>query len=105
MALYLSKVQANLDKLSKWVIKRIPDIENVQVDSLVGIVATLPIKEAVLLPIYLQATSQIIATLVCNTNEAGVTWMNEIKAYIQIGELPKESKQAHKIWVQTARSL
>ena len=27
--------------------------------------------------------------------------MNEIKAYIRIGELPKESKQAHKIRIQT----
>lgn len=53
MARYLSKLQANLDKLGKWAIKRISRTENTQVDALVGIDVSLPIKESMLLPIYL----------------------------------------------------
>ena len=69
MAHYLIWVQANLAKLSEWVVERVPRTENMKVDILVGIVATLSIKEALLLPIYLQTTSSIAVTLVCNTSE------------------------------------
>ena len=54
MTHYLIWVQANLAKLSEWVVERVPRTENMKVDILVGIVATLSIKEALLLPIYLQ---------------------------------------------------
>ena len=53
MAQYLSKVWTGLDKLNKWAIKRISHSENTQVDALARIVATLPVKELVLLPVYL----------------------------------------------------
>lgn len=53
MARYLSKVQTSFDKLNKWLIKRISRSENPQADALVGLAATLPIKEAVSLPVYL----------------------------------------------------
>ena len=69
MAHYLIWVQANLAKLSEWVVERVPRTENMKVDILVGIVATLSIKEALLLPIYLQTTSSIAVTLVCSTSE------------------------------------
>ena len=69
MTHYLIWVQANLAKLSEWVVERVPRTENMKVDILVGIVATLSIKEALLLPIYLQTTSSIAVTLVCNTSE------------------------------------
>ena len=69
MTHYLIWVQANLAKLSEWVVERVPRTENMKVDILVGIVATLSIKEALLLPIYLQTTSSIAVTLVCSTSE------------------------------------
>ena len=69
MTHYLIWVQANLAKLSEWVVERVPRTENMKVDILVGIVATLSIKEALLLPIYVQTTSSIAVTLVCNTSE------------------------------------
>ena len=69
MAHYLIWVQANLAKLSEWVVERVPRTENMKVDILVGIVATLSIKEVLLLAIYLQTTSSIAVTLVCNTSE------------------------------------
>lgn len=74
-----------MDNLSKWAIKRIHRIENIQVDALAGITATLSIKEAVLLPIYFQTTSSIAATPICNTSETGVGWMDEIETYLGQG--------------------
>ena len=99
MAQYLSKVQNTLDKLSKWAIKRISRTKNIQVDALAGIAGTLPMNEAVLLPVHLQTTSSIVGALICNTSEMSVGWMHEIKTYLQTGDLTQESKQAHKIWV------
>ena len=50
------------------------------------------IKEVVLLPVYLQVTSLIATSPVCSTNKTSVSWMNEIKAYIWIGELLENNK-------------
>ena len=47
--------------------------------------------------------SFITVAPVCNTNEASIGWMNEIETYLQTGDLPEESKLAHKIRVQAAR--
>lgn len=104
MVRYLSKVRANLDKLSKWVVKRIPHVENIQANALAGIVVTIPVKEVVLLPVYFQAASLIVATPICNTNQISISWMNDIEAYIRTGKLPEDSKQAHKIRVQAFHS-
>ena len=52
MTHYIALVQDNLAKLGEWVVEN-TRIENLNVDVLVGIVAILLIKEAMLLPIYL----------------------------------------------------
>lgn len=67
MARYLSNVQTNLDRLSKWVVKRISRADNIQADTLAGIVATLPVNEAILLSVYFQVVSSIAIALVCST--------------------------------------
>lgn len=69
MARYLTLVQADLAKLSEWVVERVPQTENLKVDALARIVTSLPIKEIVLLPIYLQATSLIATASICSTSE------------------------------------
>ena len=94
MARYFSNVRANFDKLSKWVVKRIPRAKNMHVDALAGIVSTLPIKEVVLLLVYLQVISSIAVALICSTSQTSINWMNEIEAYIQTGKLSENSKQA-----------
>ncbi|RVW28042.1 hypothetical protein CK203_097974 [Vitis vinifera] len=99
MAQYLSNVQANLEKLSEWVVKRIPRTKNVQVDALSRIATTLPMKEAVLLPIYLQVSFSIAAPPIYSASETGISWMHEIETYILIGKPSEENKQAHKIRV------
>ena len=94
MARYLLKVRVNLDKLSKWVVKRIPCAKNMHVDALAGIVSTFPIKEVVLLPVYLRVVSSIAVALVCSTSQTSINLLNEIEAYIRTGKLSEDSKQA-----------
>ena len=72
-------------------------------DALAGIDVTLPIKEAVMLPIYLKATPSITPELVCRTNEVNSGWMHDIVKYLQTGELPEDEKQAHRLHIQAAR--
>ena len=57
MARYLTMVEDHLKMLNKWTVKRIPQMENLKADALVEIIVILPIREAVMLLIYLQATS------------------------------------------------
>ena len=59
MTQYLTKVRDTLNQLNEWAIKRILCTRNVQVDDLVGIATTLPMKKAILLPVHLQFTSLI----------------------------------------------
>ena len=102
MARYLSKFRIGIDKLNKWVVKRILRLEKTQVNALAGITTTFLVKEAILLLVYLQVVSSVAVAPLCNTNEASVSWMNEIETYLKTEDLPKESKRAHKIRVQAA---
>ena len=72
MARYLSKVWIALDKFNKWVAKRIPRSKNTQADTLAGIATTLPVKEVILLSIYLLVVSSIVVAPMCNTNKASI---------------------------------
>ena len=56
---YLLKVQDYLQQLDEWTVEKIPRAGNVQVDALVGIAASLPISESILLPIYVQTAPSI----------------------------------------------
>ncbi|RVW82262.1 Retrovirus-related Pol polyprotein from transposon 17.6 [Vitis vinifera] len=80
---------------------------NRHADALAGIAASLPIKEAILLPIYVQANPSVAENSTCNTIEATQTdnqeWTQDIAEYLWTGTLPKDLKQAHKIRVQAAR--
>ena len=42
---YLTKVRDTLQRLGEWTIEKVPRADNVRADALVGIVASLPIKE------------------------------------------------------------
>lgn len=66
MAKYLLKVQESLSRLEEWVIEKIPRVENMQANALVGIAASFPIKESTMLPIYVQAAPTIAESHVCN---------------------------------------
>lgn len=99
MAKYLLKVQESLSRLGEWVIEKIPKVENMQVDALVGITALFPIKKSTMLPIYVQATPTIAESHVCNVATKEQNWAVDIRAYLQTGALPEDPKHAHKIRV------
>ena len=82
MAHYLTMMEDHLKKLNEWVIRRVPRKENEKTDALAGITATLPIKEAVMLPIYLKVTPSITPEPMCNTSEANSGWMHDIMRYL-----------------------
>lgn len=48
MTKYLLKVQESLSRLDEWVVEKIPRITNMQANALVGIAASLPIRESIL---------------------------------------------------------
>nr|CAN61063.1 hypothetical protein VITISV_004409 [Vitis vinifera] len=54
--------------------------QNLKVDTLAGIIATLFIREAIILPVHLQATPSIILGPVCSDNEADLGWIQDIVA-------------------------
>ncbi|RVW59328.1 Transposon Ty3-I Gag-Pol polyprotein [Vitis vinifera] len=107
MARYLTKVRDTLQRFTEWTIEKIRRTENRRVDALAGIAASLPIKEAILLPVHVQTNPSVAETSTCNTIEAnqanGQEWTNNITEYLRTGTLPGDPKQAHKVRVQAAR--
>ena len=69
MTRYLTKVRNTLQQLGEWTIKKIPRTDNISADALAGIVASLPIKNSILLPIYVQTDPSITEASTCNTIE------------------------------------
>lgn len=55
------------------------------------------------LSIYVQVTPTIAESHICNAVKEDQDWTVGIKAYLQAGTLPEDSKHAHKIRVQAAR--
>ena len=106
MTRYLTKVRDTLQWLGKWTIEKIPRADNVRADALVGITASLPVKEVILLPIYVQTNPSSTEASTCNTieesQEKDQEWTKVIVEYLRIDSLPDEPKQAHKIRVQPA---
>ena len=70
MARYLTKVRDTLQRFTEWTIEKIKRTENGRADTLAGITASLPIKEAILLPIHVQTNPSVAKAFTCNTIEA-----------------------------------
>ncbi|KAL6321326.1 hypothetical protein AAG906_016360 [Vitis piasezkii] len=60
MARYLTKVRDTLQRFTEWTIEKIKRTENGRADALAGIAASLPIKEAILLPIHVQTNPSVV---------------------------------------------
>ncbi|KAL6330638.1 hypothetical protein AAG906_003249 [Vitis piasezkii] len=73
MARYLAKVRSTLQQFTEWTIEKIKRADNGRADALAGIAASLPIKEAILLPVHVQANSSVAENSTCNTIEANQT--------------------------------
>ena len=80
---YLTKVRDTLQPLSEWTIEKVPQTDNVRANALVGIATSLPIKEAILLPIYVQTSPSISEAPACNAIEESQEWIDVIKEYLR----------------------
>ena len=69
MTRYLAKVRNTLQQFTKWTIEKIKRADNGRADALAGIAASLPIKEAILLPIHVQPNPSVVEISTCNTIE------------------------------------
>ncbi|RVW13311.1 hypothetical protein CK203_088988 [Vitis vinifera] len=89
--------------------ERVPREENEKADALAGITVTLPIKEAVMLPVYLKVAPSITPEPVCNTSHTDSGWMLNIMKYLQtrewgmdiVGPLPITAAQKKFLLVAT----
>ena len=68
-------------------------------DALAAVIASLPIKETVLLPVYYQPESSITTNQVNEVYEVAPSWMTPIVHYLSMGELPNDKAEANKIQV------
>ncbi|RVW75347.1 Retrovirus-related Pol polyprotein from transposon 17.6 [Vitis vinifera] len=74
LALSVSKLRIHSDsqlvQFTEWTIEKIKRADNRRADALAGIAASLPIKEAILLPIHVQTNPSVSEISNCNTIEA-----------------------------------
>ena len=101
--LHVSLIKQCLGIFSAWKLEHIPRDYNEKADALADVAASLPMIEIVFLPIYYQPDSSIITTRVSRVDEVSPSWMDPILQYINMGELPNEKDNAHKIQIQSAR--
>ena len=96
MVRYLTKVRDTLQRLDEWTIEKILRADNIRADALARIAASLPIKEAILLPIHVQTDPSITEASTCNAieenREEGQQWTEVIAGYLRTGSLPDEPK-------------
>lgn len=104
MAHYLTLVEDCLGRLGEWAVRHVPWIENLKANALVRIAAILSIRETVMLPVHLQAISSVALVVVYNIVEADPGWMHKIVKYLQMGDLLRDEKNAHKVRVQSPAS-
>ena len=103
MEKYASLIKQKLNTLSAWKIEHVPRGCNERADALATVVASLPIRETVFLPIYYQPESSILHAQLNKIEEVPPSWMDPIRLYIATGELPNDRDKAHKVRIQSAR--
>ena len=103
MTKYVSRVTLRLGNFMAWRLKHVSRDSNEKANTLEVVVASLPIKETLLLPIYYQSESSITTNWVNEIYEVCPSWMTPIVRYLSLGELPDNKVEAHKTKVQAAR--
>ena len=103
MVKYASLVKQRLESFTAWKIQHIPRDSNEKENALAVVAASLPIKETIFLPVYLQPTSSITTNQVNEIDEACSSWMTPIVRYLRSREFPDNMIKGHKIQVQVAR--
>ena len=103
MIKYVCLVKLQLGSFAAWKLKHILRDLNERANALAVVVASLPIKETVFLPVYYQTASSITTNQVNEIDEGCSSWMTRIVQYLSSEELPNNKIEAHKIQVQAAR--
>ena len=103
MAKCVSQIKQKLSYLTTWKLEHIPRDRNERADALAVVVASLPITETIYLPFYYQPSSSISHTQVSHVEESPPSWMDPIRLYIVIGELPDDRGMAHKMHIHSVR--
>ena len=99
MTRYMSLVNLCLGSFTAWPLEHVLRNSKEKVDALAAIVASLLIKEIVLLPVYYLPKSLITTSRVNEIDETSPSWMTPIVRYLNLGELPDNRDKAHKIQV------
>ena len=97
MVRYASLVKQCLKSFTASKHEHIPRDSNEKADALAAVATSLPIKETIFLPVYLQQTSSITTNHVNEIDEAYSSWMTPIVHYLSSGEFPDNRIEAHKI--------
>ena len=103
MAKYASLIKQKLSTLTTWKLEHVAKDINERANALAAVAASLPIKETIYLPIYYQPGSSILHTQVSQIEESPPSWMDPIRLYMAMGELPNDRSRAHKVQIQSAR--
>ena len=97
MTKYVSLVNLRLGNFVAWQLEHVSRDSNEKVDTLAVVVASLLIKETVLLPVYYNPESLITTNWVNKIDEACSSCITLIVLYLSSGELPDNRAEAHKI--------
>ena len=97
MEKYVSRVKQRLSSFPAWKLEHIPRNSNEKADALAFVVASLPITEHKLLPIYYQPASTIASPQINEVDKDLPSWMDPITLYLSTGQLPSERDKAHKL--------
>ena len=103
MVKYASVVKQRLESFVAWKLEHILKDSNEKAYALVAVATSLPVKETIFLPVYLQLASSITTNQVNKIHEDCSSWMIPIVNYLSSGELSNNRIEAHKIQVQATR--
>ena len=103
MVRYASLVRQRLGSFIAWKLEHFPRDSKQKADASATVVASIPIKETVFLPIYYQLTSSITTNQLSQIDEVCPSWITPIMHYLSSGAFPDNRVEAHKIQVQEAR--
>ena len=102
MTKYVCLVQLRLESFVAWKLEHIPRGSNEKADALAVVVASLPIKEIMLFPVYYRPKSSFATNRLNEIEKACPFWMTPIVCYLSSGERMDSRVEVHRVQVQAA---